>query len=254
MSDTIFEVFLADTPESKNIHYHIRYKVYCEERGFENKDSFPNAMEKDEWDKDSIHFIARNKNTHEWIAAIRLIPHHNRQFPINKHCLFVPPSDILTHEALEVSRLCIIKAFRREKQHELDSEHMIQSGGKQKVLQKTLKKEHKIKYALTLLLLQAAGEYSLEHHIKYWYFLTTDALARMLKRERIMLQPAGKACEHRGIRYPYIVILKKYKAKMLNLLKDPNNAKPLVKREGEKFYRTYSQLNLSEKEECVSHV
>lgn len=254
MLDAFFEVFLADTPESKKIHYHIRYKVYCEERGFEDKASFSNAMEKDEWDQDSIHFIARNKNTHEWIAAIRLVPHRNRKFPINKHCLFVPPSDILTYEAMEVSRLCIIKAFRWEEQPELNNTNMVQSARKQKVVQKTLKKEHQIKHALTLRLLQAAWKYSLEHNIKYWYFLTTGALARMLKRENIMLQPAGEACEHRGIRYPYIVILKKYEAKMLKLLNNPNNAKPFITGEKEKFYRTYSQLHSSEKKEYTSHV
>ncbi len=37
MFDDHFEVFLADTRESKEIHYSIRYQVYCEEMGFENK-------------------------------------------------------------------------------------------------------------------------------------------------------------------------------------------------------------------------
>ena len=59
--DSNFEVFLADTLEGKQIHYNLRYQVYCDEMGFEDKDSFPDKMESDEWDDNSVHFIVRHR-------------------------------------------------------------------------------------------------------------------------------------------------------------------------------------------------
>ena len=61
MFDQHYEVLLADTPESKAIHYSIRYKVYCEEMGFENKDNFHQKQEVDNYDQHSVHFIVRTK-------------------------------------------------------------------------------------------------------------------------------------------------------------------------------------------------
>ena len=39
--DHNYEVLLANTEESKNIHYKLRYQVYCDEMRFEDKNKFP---------------------------------------------------------------------------------------------------------------------------------------------------------------------------------------------------------------------
>ena len=61
MFDQHYEVLLADTPKSKAIHYGIRYQVYCEEMGFENKADFPQEQEFDHYDDHAAHFIVRTK-------------------------------------------------------------------------------------------------------------------------------------------------------------------------------------------------
>ncbi|MGZ8186120.1 MAG: GNAT family N-acyltransferase, partial [Methylobacter sp.] len=81
MFDDHFEFFLADTDESKEIHYSIRYQVYCEEMGFENKDDFPLEQEFDEYDNHSTHFIVRHKPTGHWVGAMRLIFKNGQPLP-----------------------------------------------------------------------------------------------------------------------------------------------------------------------------
>ena len=82
--DTNFEVFLADTPGSREIHFNLRYQVYCEEMGFEDKDRFPDQMESDEWDDCAVHFLVRHRYTGQWLAAMRLVYHKDSAFPFEE--------------------------------------------------------------------------------------------------------------------------------------------------------------------------
>ena len=56
---------------------------------------------------------------------------------------------------------------------------------------------------LMLGLLNAARDYSETHNIRYWFFLTTDALARIIEGLGFSLTRVGPTCEHRGKRIPY---------------------------------------------------
>jgi len=114
MFDKHFEVFLADTPESKKINYSIRYQVYCEEMGYENKDDFPMEMEFDEYDRFSEHFIVRHKETGDWVAAMRLVISGEMGLPMEQHCILHEEIDN-NHfrKAVELSRLCILGKVRK---------------------------------------------------------------------------------------------------------------------------------------------
>ena len=68
MFDNRYEVILADTAEARQIHYNLRYQVYCLEEEFESREAFPDQMERDTWDDNSVHFIVRCKETMEWLA------------------------------------------------------------------------------------------------------------------------------------------------------------------------------------------
>ena len=114
MFDDHFEVFLADTRESKEIHYSIRYQVYCEEMGFENKDDFPLEQEFDEYDKHSTHFIVRARQTGQWVGAMRMIFKNDQPLPLEKHCtLNTIIENNIFNRSVEISRLCLVKDIRR---------------------------------------------------------------------------------------------------------------------------------------------
>jgi N-acyl amino acid synthase of PEP-CTERM/exosortase system len=214
MFDNHFEVFLADTPESKKIHYSIRYKVYCEEMGFENKHDFPLEQEVDDYDNQSTHFIVYHKKTGQWIGAMRLIFPMNQSLPLQQHCTLHEPVPISSpSQAVELSRLCVVKELRRrftdiDPPHGLtDESSIIRETDKVKLLQRDHRSSRNIIFGLT----QAALQYCYHNDIKNWYFLTTRPLAKVLQKGGLNLMDIGDVCYHRGERYPYKMdVIKSY--------------------------------------------
>ena len=65
-----FQKIEQDDPRFKNV-LALRYKVYCEERGFEKPEDHPDGLERDEYDEYSVHFAAIEKGTQEVVGTIR---------------------------------------------------------------------------------------------------------------------------------------------------------------------------------------
>lgn len=190
MFDRSYEVVLADTEAARRIHYQIRYQVYCLEKGYEDECSH-SKYERDEWDDQSVHFIVRTKQSREWIAAMRMVIPETGPLPVEQLCRVNPiatPS-FSGESVAEISRMCVIDSHRRNMHSEPPSSRRSKS-----VIMKGL--------------LRAAAVYSQENNIPYWYFLTTPALARMINRLNVQLIKVGSACNHRGIRYPFLANLK----------------------------------------------
>lgn len=185
MFDDYFEVFLADTPESKAIHYSIRYQVYCEEMGFENKDDFPMEQEFDEYDQQAVHFIVRHKLTNQWVGAVRLTTPIARMLPMEKHCKIHEPIDkSLPHRVVEFSRLCLVKEIRRRfndviPPHGIEDETLcIKETDNVKLIRNNLRTNRSIIWGL----INAAAEYCYHLEIPNVYFLTTNALSKFFVR------------------------------------------------------------------------
>jgi len=206
MFDNHFEVFLADTKESKKIHYSIRYQVFCEEMGFENKDDFPLQMECDENDDKAVHFIVRDKFSGDWVCAMRLIPKQDTLLPIEMHCKInekIEANDLFG--AVELSRLCLVKDVRRGF-NDIDPPHGISDDSEQpketnkiKLMSARLKTKRMIIWGL----IYAASVYCYKNKIHNWYFMTTSALVKVLRRGGLNLINIGESCQHNGERFPF---------------------------------------------------
>lgn len=205
-----FDIFLADTPESKDLHFKTRYEVYCDEMGFENKEDFPLELECDENDLEgkSVHFVAVN-NEGRGIGAMRLIFKNNSSLlPVEKNCTL--HEEIKVDElfgAVEISRLCLTKSIRRSI-NDIDPPHGISEEENQlKESDKMLQiLNHKRLSRMVLWgLLHAAVEYGRANNIKNSYFMTSIALAKVLRREGMNLIDIGEPCEHKGKRFPFKV-------------------------------------------------
>ena len=212
MFDNHFEVFLANTKESRSIHYNIRYQVYCEEMGFENKDDFQTEEEVDEDDAKSIHFIVRNKVTEDWVGAMRLIYKRDGELPIEKSCQL---DEVLKNndfsEIVEISRLCLLKEVRKGNppQGEVESISEIRETDNGTPTQKNLNR------VIIWGLFYAASEYGYKNNINFSYFMTTTVLAKLMRRGGLCLTSFGEPCEHRGKRFPFkIDAYKTFKSKM----------------------------------------
>jgi len=200
-----FEVFLADTEESKEIHYSIRYQVYCEEMGFEDKEKFPLQMEFDEDDDRSIHFIVRNKMTDQWVGTMRLINKQNGLLPIEQNSSI--DEKINTNDlsgAVEMSRLCLIKDVRREGK-DLDPPHGIIESDLTKKTDKLIEmpSQNKLNRLIMWGIFHAAAEYCNTNKMQYCYFMTTKILGKVLLRGGLNLKPIGEGSEHKGERFPF---------------------------------------------------
>ena len=207
MFDNHFEVFLADTHESKEINYSIRYQVYCEEMGFENKHDFPWEQEFDHHDRHSIHFIVRQKQTGQWVGAMRLILQNGQVLPIQKYCSIQTEMGVSTVlRSAEISRLCVVKEVRRgfvdiDPPNGIEDEsEALKETDNIGVLHNTQKINRKIIWGL----LNAATEYCYSKKIENWYFITTAALAKVLRKGGFNMLSIGEPCYHNGERFPFL--------------------------------------------------
>lgn len=224
MFDHYFEAFLADTPQAKEVNYHIRYQVYCLETGYEDPTRYPGERETDEFDSHAVHFIARTKPTvekpnPEWIAAMRLVVRPFDSLPMNAHASvdFGILSDEIARDVrngdtslcAEVSRMCVVSNFRRRRQERSTPYQMPYDPERDPPPANTSEASERRKAPWLMLgLLNAARDYSEKHQIRYWFFLTSEALARIIQGVGFALTMVGPPCEHRGKRIPYFRDLK----------------------------------------------
>lgn len=202
--DSCFEVFLADTPESKQIHYNLRYQVYCDEMGYEDKDSFPDQMEFDEWDRHSVHFMVRHRYTGQWLGALRLVYQNQSVFPFERKCVTDQPITPEQYDhSVEISRLCVLREARRFAPRSCGQKNAAFGGeaGNIRYLHSLRNQSRSIMWGL----IRAAVTYSAQKHITQMYFLVAPALAYAGKKEGFDMKQVGDPCDHRGQRIPYVL-------------------------------------------------
>jgi N-acyl amino acid synthase of PEP-CTERM/exosortase system len=211
MFDKHFETFLADSDAGKDIHYQLRYQVYCMKMGYEDPTLYPDRKERDEFDDNAVHFIVRRKATGEWLAAMRLVIGPLRDLPINQLARIdlTRISEATAggiHGAsqwcAEVSRLCVAPGYRR-RVHEKNLPYQFSEKERLMPIESASYERRQAPWIL-LGLLRAAREYSLAHGIPYWFFLIADSLARLLQGQGIELNVVGQVCNHRGLRRPHL--------------------------------------------------
>lgn len=118
-----FNIAIATKPEQKDDVFSIRYRVYCQEFGWEDKSAFPDEKEHDEFDEQSLHCLITHKPTGIPAACVRLvltdIAHSSELLPFEKYCqesldqTFMKQPNLSRNTFCEVSRLAISREFRK---------------------------------------------------------------------------------------------------------------------------------------------
>jgi N-acyl amino acid synthase of PEP-CTERM/exosortase system len=195
--DDIYEVILADTRATQSIHRKIRYHVYCVERGYEDSGAFPAGEESDSWDDDSIQFVVRERISGRCVGAIRLILPRAIDFPVETlDCLSPTLSGKFPRRQLgELSRVCIIRT---------PQPWMYRGPFTSGLGQVPKSRELEVLVGLV----RAVTVYGLRRGIEGCYALITEPFARLLGRLGLVLEPAGEAVDHRGLRAPYLYMLR----------------------------------------------
>ena len=201
-----FEVILADDQWSRQIHYQLRYQVFCLETGYEDPAQFPDGEEKDEWDDNAAHFLVKERGSGQWVAAMRLVLPSDQTLPIEKRVAIESSLRRDQRHCAEISRLCMVGHYRRRLQGRvMPCGSQLSGNPRNGGVQSEMLKQQRTAEILQVLL-KAAVAVSCERAIGYWYMLTTRSLAKIASYVLPMdMKLAGPSCSHRGERYPFFV-------------------------------------------------
>ncbi|MEY3200935.1 MAG: hypothetical protein RIR70_485 [Pseudomonadota bacterium] len=118
-----FEIIPALDEATRDAAHRIRHAVYCEDLHFEP--TRPDGRERDEYDSHSLHCLLRHRASGEFIGVTRLVlPPPGPQgglLPFERTCgaaLYrgpLDPSRLPRETIAEVSRLAVVKDFRRRR-------------------------------------------------------------------------------------------------------------------------------------------
>ncbi|MCB1850345.1 MAG: PEP-CTERM/exosortase system-associated acyltransferase [Gammaproteobacteria bacterium] len=206
---THLEARVADSTGLKRDAHSVRYKVYCLERGYEKCESFPDGLEMDEFDIESIHGVVRYKSSKYPLGVVRLVLPNlekpEREFPIESHFgehLEKQTLDKFKFTRLnigEVSRFAVSKEALKRVQELLNSET---TSNQESLDQNDHPKE--LLPHISLGLISLLFVISKEQGIEYWYAAMEPSLSRLLTRLGIKFTPIGPIMDYHGRRQPMI--------------------------------------------------
>ena len=105
-----YGVVQADSAALLSKTYSLRYRCYCIENDYENKNSL--EMESDDFDLFSIHGLLYRKKDNIFFGNVRLIKPIYKKFPIEH---FVDINKYINKEvSLEISRFCLSKDLKKQ--------------------------------------------------------------------------------------------------------------------------------------------
>jgi N-acyl amino acid synthase of PEP-CTERM/exosortase system len=205
--DRYFSVRLAENATDLRLAQGIRYRVYCEEFGYENPDDCPGELETDEYDARSVHALVMHRETGKAAACVRMVPTQpgvkGFQLPFEKFCGdsvdagFVESLQLDRSTVCEISRLAVDGAFRRRGPQERLTrfghvEHMDFSAQERRTLPLI---------AVSAFLAATA----ITDHTRYTnvFAMMEPFLPRLMARSGIHFQRAGSDIEYHGNRAPY---------------------------------------------------
>jgi N-acyl-L-homoserine lactone synthetase len=157
----------------------LRYRVYCEERGYEPGE---NGIEQDEYDPNSRHVLIRSRETGEVYGTVRVVSSMadagGLGFPMQRVCEDYVLAPLPTEATGEISRF----ALTRDRTG-ISAEAAA---------------------LMRLYLIQGIVQISGELGLTHWCAVMERTLLRLLRSTSIYFVPVGPAIEYHGIRQPAV--------------------------------------------------
>ncbi len=215
-----FEIVPATSDELKDEVYKLRYQVFCVENKIFNCEDYPSQLESDDFDRHSVHYLIRHRNSGVYAATTRLIPpdanNPEKNFPLEQYCTIdnvaVMESINRAHLA-EISRFCISKAFKK-RNNEKNTLATVSSGWQDYPKQE----ERRTFPYLSLALIACAIKASHENNIHYIYSASQPPWLRFLSAMGINLIKIGPLVDYHGERWPTVIKI----ADMLDCVAEKN--------------------------------
>jgi len=184
--------------------YRLRYKVYCDEWGFEKPEDHPGGLEIDDYDRHSLHMGAFCRDSGRLIGTIRLILNSELGFPIEKHCTFTTDLSSLNRDTIaEISRLAVSKEFRKRAVDGLiyNDGHM---APEQRAVTRDVEEKRKHEFHIIMGLYLCMYLESRHMGLTHWFAVMAKGLRILLKRMKIRFSPIGPEVDYHGLRVPYL--------------------------------------------------
>jgi N-acyl amino acid synthase of PEP-CTERM/exosortase system len=203
-----FSIQLVTSEQQAREVYAIRYRVYCEEFKYEATDLFPEKMETDEFDKQSLHCLIVHKETGRSAGCVRLVPVcddlENGLLPFEKFCQQSLDKQLIESWHLqrdtecEISRLAVDTAFRRRPGEAATRFGEIRSMDCSKQEQRT--------FSLIAVsgFLAATAITALTQKTNV-FAMMEPFFPRLMKRSGIVFERVGSDIDYHGIRAPYFI-------------------------------------------------
>lgn len=183
----------------------IRYRVYCEEFAYECADEFPDGIEQDEFDADSLHCLVTHKATGLPAGCVRLVkPPENctSLMPFEKHCSGTLDESFFSSHALprnticEISRLAVDSKFRRR------SGERANRFGDSGVVDLSQHEQRTFPMIAVSCFLAATALAKITGHVNA-FAMMEPFLPRLLTRSGIIFTRVGQDIDYHGLRAPY---------------------------------------------------
>lgn len=204
-----FDIELANNEEARSRVYHVRYRVYAEEFGYEDINAFPDKQEKDHYDGRSTHCVIMHKKSGLAAGCVRMVPAApgtdiGALLPMEEHC-----PDALDHEFIdslgldrnsvcEISRLAVDGAFRR-RAGETSSRFGELSG-----LDISAHEERTFSLISVAAFLASTAMTDLAKRTNV-FAMMEPFLPRLLAKSGICFERAGEDVDYHGVRAPYFI-------------------------------------------------
>lgn len=199
--------FAASEAELAEV-YGIRYRVYCEEFGYEPVDAFPDRMEKDDFDEASLHALIVHKSSGLGAGCVRLVSPTGKNgehaLPFEKNCAdsldttLIESLELDRNYMCEISRLAVDGAFRRRSGEEVTRYGVIEG------LDCSQQERRTFSMIAVTCFLAATALTSISGRTKV-FAMMEPFLPRLLQRSGIAFRRVGEDIDYHGLRAPYFI-------------------------------------------------
>ena len=194
-----FKINLALSEEQKQSVYGIRYRVYCEEFGYEPLANFPNQMEFDDFDSRSLHCLVTHKATGRGAGCVRLVfPADGKTFedlPLGRFCADSLDAHLLAQLCLPDKTICEVSRLA------VDGETRTRFGDVD-AIDCTFHERRTFSLISVAAFLAATALTDLSGRTNV-FAMMEPFLPKLLARSGITFQKIGKEIEYHGYRAPY---------------------------------------------------
>ena len=198
-----FYAEIADSPDSLREVFELRYRVYCEEFQYESAYAFPDCLETDAFDQQSISCLIRHRASGRPAGCVRLVQaEEDLELPLEHYCgdsIFEDFRSVLASErdgVCEISRLAVNSDFRRRPRERMSR------FGQTARFENSLEEQRTFPLIAVAAFLAAAAVSELTDRTRV-FAMMEPFLPRMLKHSGIPMQPAGAEVDYHGLRAAY---------------------------------------------------